>query len=460
MKILKYILFSLCLLIGTTSCGSDDDKDSDWDWGGEEEKDIAKPRYLWIDAAANFPDYANSKENIVRDLTLAKNTGFTDIVVDVRPTMGDVLFKSSTADYVKKLAYWSVDGRYLFYERTASWDYLQAFIDAGHDLDLRVHAAINTFVAGQKYSYGLGEQGLLYRDKSKHDWATSLNLESGIKNILDVTDDSYSAKFLNPIKPEVQNYILAILSDLAKYDVDGIFLDRCRFEGMSSDFSDFTRNEFEKYIGEKVPNFPTDIMQAGMSEYEPLPASLPPYFKKWLEFRAKVTHDFVVKARSAVKGVNDDIQFGVYVGAWYSNYYGVGVNWASPKFNTASKYPKWATEAYKNYGYADHFDFLLLGAYASADRIYGNTEWTVQGFCAQAKDLLKGDVSYAGGPDVGNWTVPSGTNVNQAITNTVDAAINASDGYFLFDIIHLKQHAYWNDVKKGIDTYLKTVESK
>lgn len=459
MKKLKYLLFFFTLLLGSSACSNDDDKIPDWNWGGESDNSV-KPRYLWIDAAANFPDYANSKENIKRDLTLAKNTGFTDVVVDVRPTMGDVLFKSSVAQYVTKLDYWAPDGSYDFYERTVSWDYLQAFIDAGHELGLKVHAAINTFVGGNKYPYGLGEQGLLFRDESKHDWATSLNLEGGVKNILDVSDDSYSAKFFNPVKPEVQNYMLSILSDLAKYKLDGIFLDRCRFDGMTSDFSEYTRKEFEKYIGEEVTNFPADVMAPNMSEYQALPTTLPPYFKKWLEFRVKIIHDFIVKARTTVKGVNNNIQFGVYVGAWYSNYYGVGVNWASPKFNTASYYPKWATENYKDFGYADHLDYLLLGAYASADKVYGSTEWTVQGFCKKAKDLLMGDVKYSGGPDVGNWGTPVGVNLNQAVINTVDAAINSSDGYFLFDIIHLKKYDYWGDVKKGIDTYLATVESK
>jgi len=56
-----------------------------------------KPRFIWIDAAANFNDFANSKENITRDLTLAKNAGFTDVVVDIRPTNGDILFQSSVA---------------------------------------------------------------------------------------------------------------------------------------------------------------------------------------------------------------------------------------------------------------------------------------------------------------------------------------------------------------------------
>lgn len=52
--------------------------------------------------------------------------------------------------------------------------------------------------------------------------------------------------------------------------------------------------------------------------------------KQWLEFRAKVIHDFMEKARAAVKSVNPSVKFGVYVGGWYASYYDVGVNWASP----------------------------------------------------------------------------------------------------------------------------------
>ncbi len=451
-----WFIFSLTVFV---SCSNDDPKIPDWDWGGGETDGDAKPRYIWIDAAANFSDYANSKENIERDLTLAKNTGFTDIVVDVRPTMGDVLFKSSAVQEVKKLDYWPESGGYAFYERTATWDYLQAFIDTGHKLGLKVHAAINTFVAGNSYLYGLGEQGLLFRDETKRDWATTVNIGSGVKNVMDVSEDKYSTKFLNPVNEDVQEYILSILGDLAKYDVDGIFLDRCRFDGMTSDFSEYTHKKFEEYIGEKVTNFPADVMEPDMSEYNALPSALPPYFKRWLEFRVKVIHDFIVKARQKVKGVNNNIQFGVYVGAWYSNYYGVGVNWASPKYNTSAYYPKWATAKYMEYGYADHLDFLLLGAYASADKITGSTEWTIEGFCKLAGEKLMGDVKYAGGPDVGNWTVPAGTDVKAAVKQTVGASINNGNGYFLFDIIHMKKYNYWSDVKAGIDLYLASLEN-
>lgn len=54
--------------------------------------------YLDTDAA-NFPDLPTIKKKMF-DLVLAKDAGFTDIVVDVRPTTGDVLFRTSIVDQV------------------------------------------------------------------------------------------------------------------------------------------------------------------------------------------------------------------------------------------------------------------------------------------------------------------------------------------------------------------------
>lgn len=448
-------------------CGSctKDTKYPPWNWDEPTKPDPieTKARYIWIDAAANFPDFANSKENIEKNLTKAKEAGFTDVVVDVRPSMGDVLFKTSAVQEVKKLDYWSPTG-YTYYERTATWDYLQAFIDAGHKLGLKVNAAINTFVGGNLYSYGLGEQGLLFRDESKKSWATTVNLASGLTNVMDLNadndvDNTYGTKFLNPANEDVQNFILTIIADLAKYDLDGIFLDRCRYNDFQSDFSNDSKVKFEEYLGHSVENFPNDIIVPGTSYY-PLPAKMPALFKDWMAFRAKTIHDFIGKVKTTIKGVNPEIKFGVYVGGWYSTYYEVGVNWASPKYNTASVYPAWANSDYSNYGYADQLDFMLIGAYAGVDNIYGTTEWTCQGFCTKAKTLLQGDVKFAGGPDVGN---PEGwTNGGQqvAITKTVDACINAGDGYFVFDMIHVKEYNYWDALKEGIDKYLETTKDK
>ncbi len=446
-RILSFLTLPLILINLNCSC-SKENKTPKWEWP-EEEKVLnsQKPKYIWIDAAANFPDFANSKENITRDLTIAKNTGFTHIVVDVRPTTGDVLFNTNITEQVKYLGAWS-GGVYARYERTATWDYLRAFIDEGHKLGLKVYAAINTFTGGNTTS--LGSQGVVFRDNVKRGWTTELNLQGGIKSIM---DSDKNAKFFNPVRDEVQEYIISMLEDLARYpDLDGIVLDRGRFDGFESDFSLYTRQKFESYIGEKVENFPNDIIPPG-TKVGQLPNPLPKHFKKWLEFRVKTIHDFVVKARTRVKAINPKVDFGVYVGGWYSSYYDVGVNWASPKYNTSSKYT-WATTDYKNFGYADHMDFMLIGAYAPADRVYGQNEWTMQGFCLKAKEVTMNDVKISGGPD-GNFfypnQVPAGVNVGQAISNSVDACINAGDGYFFFDMIHLKQNNQWQFVKNGID---------
>ena len=48
--------------------------------------------------------------------------------------------------------------------------------------------------------------------------------------------------------------------------------------------------------------------------------------RNWLTFRCKVIHDFVAAAAAKVHEVNKDVRFGVYVGAWFSDYYRSGVN--------------------------------------------------------------------------------------------------------------------------------------
>lgn len=450
-----YAVVTSTLLLGwlflSAACSGDDNPDPGYEFPDPPKDNAEKPRYIWIDAAANFRDFANSRENITRDLKLAKEAGFTDVVVDIRPTSGDILYNSSVAGSAKVqwLGAW-VNGVYSKVERTATWDYLQAFIEEGHKLNLKVHAGFNTMVGG--HSSGLGSQGILYRDASKKEWATSENLSIGITNTMDAGGGT---KFFNPANEEVQTYLCDLLKDLATYDLDGIILDRGRFDGMQSDFSEVTRNKFESYLdNEKLANFPGDIVPPGATMQQVMAlATYPPYFTKWLEFRAKVIRDFMEKARTAVKTVNPDILFGVYVGGWYSTYYEVGVNWASNRYNPSLTY-KWATPRYKDYGYAELMDQILIGAYASPLRVYGSSEWTMQGFSRLAKDKIRDVPIVASGPDVGNWDSKNEATQqqeNQAIVESVKACMDECDGYFLFDMIHLKMANQWQYAKQGID---------
>ncbi len=414
-----------------------------------------KPRYVWIDAAANFEDYANSRENIIADCQRIKKMGFTDIIVDVRPTDGDVLFESSVASPLRKVDAWT-DSGYRWVERTADFDYLQAFIEAGHDAGLKVNAAINTMVGGSLCPYGLGSQGMLFRDADKKSWATVINSEEGLINTMDITDD-YGPRFLNPANDEVVEFLLQLLTDLASYEeLDGIVLDRCRYDdyNLMSDFSEISREKFEEYIGQQVENWPNDVFAPGTTS---LPGVATKHMFAWLEFRVKMIHDFIEKASNTVHSVNPDCRFGAYVGAWYSTYYNSGVNWASPNYKTYIYYPRWASVHYSDYGYADHLDFIFLGAYAGANSIYGSGEWSVEGFCKEGGKVLMGEVPYAAGPDIGNGSGWSEGGQADKIPSVIDVCLANSDGLFIFDLCHIKMYDYWDAFEQSINGYLESL---
>lgn len=467
----KLLLLSAMFLV-VFSCAMEQPKEiPDIPWGGSEQKPDPEPepeptpeptpepenaegKYVWISCEGNWEEFANSKDNIVRDINKLKECGFTDLVVDVRPTNGGVLFKSSHAKAQTRMDCWT-DSGYEFINRTANFDYLQTFIDEGHKQGLKVHAVINTFVGGCLCPFGLGSDGMLFDEPSKRSWASVVNTSDGLKNTMDLLDDSvdYGAKFLSPIHPEVQEFVLGIISDLAAYDVDGIILDRCRFDDycLQSDFSDLMRSGFEEYCGQSIVNWPGDVMRPGQEELNGWATNTQ---KQWFEFRAKVIHDFVIKAADKVHSINPEIKFGCYVGGWYSSYYYNGVNWASPKYDPKADGYYWAGSNYKDFGYADHCDYMFIGAYAATDSIYGNGEWSMQGFCKQAADLFMGDVPFAGGPDIGNGEGFANGGQGHLMDSIVKACMGSSTGgMFFFDLCHIRMFDYWNDIKRAFENY-------
>lgn len=417
-----------------------------------------KPRYVWIDAAANFPYFANDKAYIGKEIKEIADCGFTDIVVDVRPTEGTVLWKSTVAPEARRLAAWitSTSGStsYRFVERTATWDYLQAFIDTGHAAGLRVHASINTFVCGYGGYYGLESEGPVFTGDIPEDWTALDNTSEGLRH--SYYPGVQGTVFLNPANDDVQNYVLSLLGELAAYDLDGIILDRCRYDdtGLQSEFSDVSKQKFVAYLGHQPAKWP--VFNAGVTS---LPSALGEDQKSWLAFRCKIIHDFVERAAGAVHAVNPEMKFGVYVGAWYSDYYPSGVNWASPRYMTHQIYPKWADSDYHNYGYADHCDYMFLGCYATTSSIYGSTEWTMEGFAKRGKSLLMNDTVFAGGPDIGNPEGWQNGGKRTYIPQTLDAIVTkgGADGYFVFDLCHIRQFEYWETFKKTFTDYINSL---
>ena len=411
-----------------------------------------KPRYVWVDAAANFSYYANDAAYIAEDCKRIAKMGFTDLVVDVRPTSGDVLFSSAVAPPCKKVAAW-VNGRYRWVERTATFDYLATFIEAGHAAGLRVNAGINTMVGG--YHATLGDVGMLYDHPERKSWGAVDNLAAGLTNTMDDADTG--PRFLDPANPDVQAFLLTMMGELAAYEgLDGIVLDRCRYDdyGMDAGYTDAAKAAFATYLGDEPSSWP--VMPRGQTYVSSNPSTLQ---RNWLTFRCKVIHDFVAAAAAKVHEVNKDVRFGVYVGAWFSDYYRSGVNWTSEKYDlkkNESTY-KWVPSNYQKTGFADLLDFIFLGAYAGTGSIHGSTEWTMEGFAKLGARRLAGAVPFAAGPDIGNATGFENGKQEALIPDIVSTMLSTGGGLFIFDLCHIRMFDYWDAFQTGIDAYLKTL---
>ncbi len=401
-----------------------------------------KPRMVWIEVGANFAQYANSQENIQADCQRLAQGGFTHIVVEVRPTSGDVLFKSATAPALKEVHTWNGT-----LERTADFDYLQAFLDAGHAAGLKVLAGMNVMVGGFRAGDG-SLSGMLASHPERRDWAAVDHTSRGLVNHLD--DNTIGGRFLDPANPEVQEYALALVQELAAYkDLDGIVLDRCRYDDYALDagYTEAGRLAFSEYLGRNPERWPVFAKPGRVFlNRKPDPLEL-----SWLTFRCRVIRDFVDRAVRKAHAVRPELPVGLYVGAWFSEYYRSGVNWSSPHYALAAEERtyRWATPAYQATGLADLVDFLILGAYCPADNVYGEEENTSEGYARLGRKRLCGEVPFYSGPDVGNEPGYGAGGRAQTLRDIAAVMDREADGFFLFDLCHVRAFDYW-DALKGL----------
>ena len=411
------------------------------------QQEVRKPALMWFDADANFARFS-SPDSIDFYLEKIETLGFTHAVVDLRPISGEVLYKS---DYAPQM----IKDRNGFI-RDSSFDYLGHFIRKAHELGMEVHASLNVFVAGHNFF----DRGPVYSDHPE--WASMVYTHHN--GIVPITQEKhkYSA-MVNPIHPEYQEYILNILKEVAaKYpNLDGFVLDRVRYDGITADFSDLSRQEFEKYLGKTLDAFPEDIfkwVKTGEEKYERQEGT---YMKQWIAWRAKNIYDFMARARSEIKSVNPDISFGTYTGAWYPSYYEVGVNFASNSYDPSKDF-EWALPEYQNYGYAELLDLYTTGNYYTDitiedSRKNNNSVWNetdsqaqsgdwfcVEGSCEMLRTIM-GNNKVIGGILVSQFYEKPGD-----LTRTIEMNLKESDGLMVFDIVHIINQSLWREVEEGM----------
>lgn len=405
-----------------------------------------QPSFLWIDASANFNSYANDADSIARDCQRIARMGFTDIVVDVRPTCGDVLFRSTVAPELKHVPAW-FNGEIGLKERTATFDYLAAFIESGHKAGLRVHAGVNMMVGGWRMGSDF-ITGMVYDRPERKSWCAVDLLPDGT---LVNQADNFSVRggcFLDPAHPEVQEFLLSMLAELAAYKgLDGIVMDRCRYDdyAMDAGYTDVAKEKFASYIGHEPERWPV-FTEPGHIFLDKTPDTLE---NQWLTFRCRVIHDFVARAADRVHSVTPELQFGIYVGAWFSEYYRSGVNWTSPSYRLAQEEPtfSWATPEYQATGLANLVDFMLLGAYCPAANVHGDTEKTMEGFAKLGRKRLCGDVPFYCGPDIGNEKGFEKGGRGDLLPEIKETILKEADGFFLFDLCHIRAFDYWDSLR-------------
>ncbi len=247
--------------------------------------------------------------------------------------------------------------------------------------------------------------------------------------------------FVNPADPTVWNYELAVIHEIVtRYDVDGIVLDRTRYQDLSEDFSTLSRAGFEKFLGHPVAHWPDDIYTYAPSGYW-VTRRFGPLYKAWLGFRAHTILAFTRAARQLVHTLRPRVAVGMYVGAWYPVYYDEGVNWASP--DVRAPYA-WIGDDWVRAGLSPLLDYLMIGIYYrpvtmwEAMRQHDSPTISIQGGAALGLSLVHGDTPLLGALLVSLYNDDPGR-----LTRAVRMSDSLTRGTMVFDLIYLNNGNLW-----------------
>ncbi len=184
------------------------------------------------------------------------------------------------------------------------FDYLEFIIREAWLRKMKVFASTMVFVEGDY----VRKMGNVFEDAVFKDFYQSVVCDvNGMR--VPVTSTGKNG-FVNPALPEVQDRAINIMKEIvARYDVDGIITDYCRYADINADFSDYSKNDFVGFLEQKYNDmnarnmtFPKDIVPYWKNvSGQIVPAATGVYYKRWLEYRANVMHDFIQRARAGVK---------------------------------------------------------------------------------------------------------------------------------------------------------------
>lgn len=384
-----------------------------------------KPMVMWIDASANF-DRLKTKKGIRETLDKAVSFGFNGIVVDVKSSQGALY-----------------DSKFLPAHRITieerGFDYLEYFIQEAKKRNMRVEVSTTIATMGERN----GKKGPIYTNP---EIAEAECVEYRPDGLHKITENPYAFPAINPAHPNTLEYVKKMITEIftnPKYEgIDAYVLDYCRYMDYNSDFSDFSRQQFEAYIGETVPNWPEDIYTYNSDAHTSYYHDFTPgkYFALWVEWRSMVIRNLIAEIRATLKAIRPDVDLEVWAASW-GPLPATGQNWASPRYKAFNS-NWWATNNYHKTGYADLLDTFQLGAYLNKVNGIGDTS-SIEYALMYCKDVQLGDCNY--------WGTFSVADTKFDAEAAAYLCLTKSPGCMVFDLVHISGCGHWNHIKAGVD---------
>ncbi|HEY3282855.1 MAG TPA: alpha amylase family protein [Armatimonadota bacterium] len=390
-------------------------------------------RTLWLDATANL-ERLSTREGVCRVLDKCVDARINTVGVGVKSPCGFVLYKSRIAPRM---------GRFLDrFTYPADYDLLRTVVEEGHKRGLRVVALVMVFSEGRRvdrsgpaYTRFPGWQSTVYVPTA----------EGGRLGPQSELDNGHFI-FVNPALPAARHYELSVLREIAaNYDVDGVAVDRCRYAGAQADFSQASRQAFERAAHLKVARFPGDILTYRWPSKTVVPGRL---YRKWIAWRAGVISDFMHRAAATVRSARKGAQFGSVVGAWYPEYASEGANWGSPRFDPAKEWG-WATQSYRQTGYADVLDYLTpmcLSPVVTLEEAKAKGRgpvWSVQGGAQMARQAVANACWVYGGVWVKQYEGRP-----EEFRRALETVSRETNGVRIFDLSQVEEYNWWHIIKE------------
>ena len=250
---------------------------------------------------------------------------------------------------------------------------------------------------------------------------------------------------VNPNHPGVQQRLVEMVKEVVtNYAVDGVlFDDRLRYAGMSADFGDYTKREFEDYLkkaGMGIVRWPDDVFRWSVQPNLARGLVPGPLYEAWLTFRAQTITNWLWRVKRTIQEARPGTLLGVYAGSWYGEYPSFGSNYASNDFPGAFWFLR---PEYQRTGYAAMLDILITGCYYQtatvADALAGATHVGVTVEAGgQQTNRAAGDQtwSYAG------IALNTYRDNKEAVAKALQAAVASTQGVMVFDLSHNIEQ-YW-----------------